>query len=145
VHPKALPLPFQPGVFWPAVEAPAAIRHAEERDDGTVSWYQYISESDVSAIQRLRLEVLDRTARQEIPAHDPNGAGRDDAVSMLGPLLRLPPEPRIPDAPLPYLGADDAARWGELLTGQLPAWVERFDAMPETLVTFTWRTGSGEQ
>jgi hypothetical protein len=139
VNPKASAMPYAPGEFWPVLTAPASLRRGEPSDDGTISWYQYTSDADHQAVQALQRRVYEKVAAQEAFSHELYRDLRDQSLEMMRTVIEPPLEPRFPSTPLHYLDGDDAQAWGALFAAQLPGWLERFQASPETLERYMWR------
>jgi hypothetical protein len=139
VNPKASAMPYAPGEFWPVITAPAPLRSGEPSDDGTISWYQYTSDADNQEVQALQRRVYDKVASQEMFSHELYRDLRDQSLAMMRTAIEAPPEPRFPSTPLHYLDGDDAQAWGALFATQLPDWLARFEANPETLERYMWR------
>ncbi|HEU4699361.1 MAG TPA: hypothetical protein VFS40_09280 [Gemmatimonadales bacterium] len=138
VNPKASAIPYCAGECWPLLHAPAPLRRAEG-DDGLVSWYQYTTEPEHAAIQALQRRVYAKVAAQDGFAVDVHRQMRDNSLPLLRATTEAPLEARFPHTALAYLDADDAEAWGTLLGAQLPGWLARFQAQPETLESYMWR------
>ncbi len=131
VNGKASAIPYQPGEFWPVIEA-KKMRH-NAQDDGLVSWYQYTDkamEAPIVAQQRLVYQKTKDQAHSELQfwrqTRDLWLAGSRDSLDI---ELR----PGWPHTSLYYLDEADATQWGVIFGAQLSAWINRFAETPETL------------
>lgn len=139
VNSKASALPYQPGEFWPVIDAPESLRHPRQVDGGTVSWYQYAGDEEHDAMRALQLRVCDKVAAQDEFEHDLYRGMRDLSLASVRDLIDVPFTPGHPHTALLYLDADDAFAWGAFFAARLPAWLDRFAAAPETLTMHMWR------
>jgi hypothetical protein len=139
VNSKASAMPYAPGQFWPVITAPASLRSGEPSDDGTISWYQYTSDAANQEVQALQRRVYEKVASQDAFSHELYRDLRDQSLEMMRTSIESPLEPRFPSTPLHYLDGDDAQAWGALFAAQLPDWLARFQAGPETLDRYMWR------
>lgn len=124
VNPKASMLPDCPGEFWPVIEWNGP-RHGP-RDDGTVSYYQY--ESQTEPMQAMQHAILDKPAVR--------------ACAFLATLRSLAEHPLVAQSPhtgLYYVDEGDARAWGAWFGERVGEWLRRFAAAPETLETWAWR------
>lgn len=137
VNGKASAIPYQPGEFWPVIEA-KKMRH-NAQDDGLVSWYQYTDkamEAPIVAQQRLVYQKTKDQAHFELQfwrqTRDLWLAGSRDSLDI---ELR----PGWPHTSLYYLDEVDATQWGVIFGAQLATWINRFAETPETLKQHMWR------
>lgn len=137
VNPKASAIPHQPGEFWPVIETAGLRRDAQ--DDGTISWYQYADAPKVEAFRAQQERVHANLAAQTVFEHAIWCDQRDISLRTMRGFVDLGFRPAWPHTALYYLDAGDAAAWGALIGGQLPAWIACFSAQPETLESHMWR------
>jgi hypothetical protein len=137
VNAKASAIPYQPGEFWPVIEA-ATLRYGE-RDSGTVSWHQYTTPEENAAILDLNRRVYAKTQAQDTFENDVYRQMRDIWLNMAAFALDQPLLPGHPHTGLHYLDEEDAHAWGALFGQQLEGWLQRFNTQPETLEMYMWR------
>lgn len=144
VNSKASALPYQPGEFWPVIDAAEILRHPRQSDEGTVSWYQYTTDEEHAAMHALQLAVCGKVAAQDEFENDVYRDMRDIRLQSVRDLVDFPFTPGHPHTALLYLDAADAFAWGAFFAAQLPAWLHRFAAAPETLAMHMWRVHWGD-
>ena len=137
VNGKASALPFQPGEFWPVLEV-ADLRF-NDRDDGTLSWYQYADESNQEEMLNQQKVVMRKVAGQNNIEPRLWEVSRDVSVRSMADFIEMGFRVGFPHTSLYYLDEEDAFVWGGILGKQLPDWLERFCAAPETLEGYMWR------
>lgn len=137
VNGKASAIPYQPGEFWPVLEA-RTMRHGP-RDDGLVSWYQYTDEAMEGAIMAQQRGVFEKTRDQAHFEPEFWRQARDVWLAVNRGFLDFELRPGFPHTRLYYLDEADALQWGVVFGAQLGAWIERFTAKPETLEAYMWR------
>jgi hypothetical protein len=137
VNGKASAIPYQPGEFWPVIEA-KTMRH-DTRDDGLVSWYQYTDKAMEAAIQAQRKLVYDKTREQAHFEPDFWRQTRDVWLAVSRESLELELGPGFPHTRLYYLDENDATQWGVIFGTQLETWISRFAEKPQTLQQYMWR------
>jgi hypothetical protein len=126
VNPKAAGIADCPGEFWPVISWNGP-RYGP-RDDGTVSYYQYVTQSDLGAIQAMRSTVLEKQAVRGCPY-----------LQTLREGLEPPFYPQQPHSGLFYVDEEDARAWGGWFGGNIAGWLKKFTASPETLEAWVWR------
>lgn len=137
VNGKASALPFQAGEFWPVIEA-ADLRY-NDRDDGTLSWYQYADASTQEEMLNQQKAVMDKVAGQRNVEPEFWETSRDISVRFMADSIKMGFNVGHPHTRLYYLDEEDAFAWGHLIGKRLPDWLERFRAAPETLEGYMWR------
>jgi hypothetical protein len=125
VNPKASAIPGAPGEFWPVIVWDG--KRYNSRDDGTVSYYQYLTAAELETVQAMRRAVVENAAAQ-----DPLQLGRDH-LRIFFSSVELPLTPQNPHVGLYYFDAADAAMWGKWFGEHIGDWLRRFGAEPETL------------
>lgn len=141
VNGKASALPYQPGEFWPVIDA-KQMRYGP-RDNGTVSWYQYTDAAMQDAMAQLRQQVYAKTQAQRQFDYGLGRQMRDLWLMVAKDSLDYELRPGFPHTRLFYLDAADAMQWGELLGNQMQAWLQRYGEQPETLEMHMWRVEWG--
>ena len=136
VNSKASAIPFQAGEFWPVIDTD--LRY-NEKDDGMASWYQYADEPMRQAMLELQKIVHDKVAAQTGIEPEFWRTTRDISVKFMADFIRMGFREGVPHSSLYYLDEGDALAWGRLFGRQLPVWLERFEAAPESLDGFMWR------
>lgn len=131
VNGKASAIPYQPGDFWPIIEIDQ-LRY-NERDDGTVSWYQYTDEQMKDAMRRLQLKVRNKVAAQDSFEPEFWRESRDISLKFMDDCIAEEFRPGWPHTRLYYLDEADAGDWGRLFGQQIGTWMESFMKNPETL------------
>ena len=91
---------------------------------GTVSYYQYTSETDRSEMQALRRAVVQKVVARARP---------NTLLTVIVDGLDIPLRVQHPDVALYYFDENDAAAWGGWFGARVSAWLARFTATPETL------------
>lgn len=142
INPKASAIPHQPGQFRPSITAPDRV---SDRDDATVSWYQYADEAMIAAFLAQQARVRDHVAAQTEFEVDIWREQRDVSLRTMQSFIDLGLRAAWPDSALYYLDESDAQAWGRLIGAQLPTWIERYTARPETLDAYMWRVHWGGQ
>ena len=142
VNSKASAIPNQPGEFRPSITAPD---RGGGQDDATVSWYQYADEAMIAAFLAQQARVRDHVAAQTDFGLDIWRQQRDISLRTMQSFIDLGLRPAWPDSGLYYLDESDAQAWGRLIGTQLPAWIERYAAMPETLDAYMRRVHWGDR
>lgn len=137
VNPKASAIPHCPGEFWAEV-AWDGPRYSS-RDDGTVSYYQYTTETENQSIHALVKAVIHKVRQQDSFENEGFRAARDIMLGSIDLGLDLPPEPRLPNYALYYLDENDASTWGAWFAHNVGPWIQRFQEAPETLEAWSWR------
>jgi len=125
---KAAGIPDAPGAFWPLLSWQGPRYGA--RDDGTVSYYQYATEADITEIQSMRRAVVQKVVSRAQP---------NKLLSVYVEGLDTPLRPNHPQVGLFYFDERDAAAWGGWFGARIAAWRERFAAAPETLESYCRR------
>ena len=138
VNSKASAIPYQPGEFWPVIDA-AQLRY-NERDEGLVSWYQYTDAAMNEAILGQQRLVYRKVETQSHFEPEFWRQARDLWLGVSRDLVGFELKPGFPHARLFYLDADDAQTWGALFGQQMQAWLTAFCEQPETLQAHMWRT-----
>jgi hypothetical protein len=131
VNPKASAMPPLPGVFWPEIKTEQF--HANERDNGLVSWYQYASVPMKVEMKRLQWLVFTKFENLTGFKYESWRGVRDAHIPTMRRFIEEDFRPQWPHAHLHYLDQEDAELWGKLFARQLVPWVEKFWADPETL------------
>jgi hypothetical protein len=134
---KASAIPYQPGEFWPVIQA-KKMRHGK-RDDGLLSWYQYTDKAMEEAIVRQRWLVYDKVKDQSHFEPEFWRQARDLWLTTARDLLDFELRPGFPHSRLYYLDEADAMQWGVIFGMQIETWLERFRDLPETLEMHMWR------
>jgi hypothetical protein len=137
VNPKVSAIPGWPGEFWPVIVWDG--KRYNGRDDGTISYYQYLSAAELEAVQAMRRAVVEKTA-----AEDPLKLGRD-YLQLFFSSVELPLTPQNPHVGLYYFDETDAAMWGTWFGDHIGEWLRRFGAGPETLERWAWRVLWGDK
>jgi hypothetical protein len=137
VNPKASAIPYCPGELW-ALVVWGGPRY-NERDDGTVSYFQYTTDAENTSIQQQVKAVIKKVHHQNEFENEGFRAMRDMMVGIIDAGLEMPPEPRIPNYSLYYLDEADVTAWGQWFARHIAQWIERFQAAPETLEGWAWR------
>jgi hypothetical protein len=138
VNSKASAIPYQPGEFWPVIDA-ATLRH-NERDRGVVSWYQYTDAAMNEAIHERQRLVYQNVESQATFEPEFWRQARDLWLSVSRDSIGFELKPGFPHTRLFYLDPEDAEQWGALFGRQMEAWLARFCEQPETLEAHMWRT-----
>ena len=128
VNRRAAGIADAPGEFWPVI-AWDGPKHGP-RDDGTVSYYQYVTGAEAVEIQALRRSVVQKVAARVPP---------NSLLETIITGLDLPLRPNHPHVALYYFDEGDAAAWGAWFGGHMSAWCGRFAAAPETLESWCRR------
>lgn len=137
VHAKASALPYQPGQFWPVVQA--VDLRCTERDNGSLSWYQYADDAGQREMLEQQKAVMAKVAGQQMTDPDIWGPLRDGTMRLMATVIEVGFSVGSPHTPLFYLDEKDALDWGRILGRQLPPWLARFCAAPETLAGYMVR------
>lgn len=127
VNPKVSALPDWPGEFWPVISW-SGPRH-DARDDGTVSYYQYATDTEMAAMQEMRRAVIGKAKDSLQSVH----------LETIISGLQLPLRPQNPHVALYCLDQPDASMWGKWFGEHIGEWLRRFGASPETLEAWCWR------
>lgn len=138
VNSKASAIPYQPGEFWPVIEA-HEVRH-NDRDEGLVSWYQYTDRAMDEAILVQQRVVYGKVEAQDSFEPEFWRQTRDLWLNVTRWALDLELGPGFPHTSLFYLDRADARTWGTLFGQQMAPWLARFCERPETLEAHMWRT-----
>jgi len=137
VNPKASAIPGWPGEFWPVIVWDG--KRYNTRDDGTISYYQYVTAAELEAVQAMRRAVVEKIAAQ-----DPLKLGRDH-LQIFFSSVELPLPPQNPHVGLYYFDEAHAAMWGKWFADNIGEWLRRFCARPETLERWAWRVLWGDK
>lgn len=99
----------------------------------------------IAAFLAQQAHVRDHVAAQTEFEPDIWREQRDVSLRTMQSFIDLGLRPAWPDSGLYYLDESDAQTWGSQIGSQLPVWIERYAAMPETLEAYMRRVQWGER
>ena len=103
----------------------------DEKKSDEVSWFQYTTEQEVAAYAQLQRKALEKFLAQ------PGKEGLRSIYNYASDPTWLPCANFTEDTY--YFDPEDAEEWGRWWAQSLPAWLERFNAQPESLNNWCWR------
>ena len=122
-------LPHLPGEYFFRVTWNHFEGDAKKSDE--VSWFQYTTNEEAATYAQLQRSVLEKFLAL------PGKEGLRSIFNYACDPTWLP-RANFSEATF-YLDDEDAESWGEWWAQNLPAWLERFNAYPESLNDWCWR------
>lgn len=122
-------LPHLPGEYFFRVTWNHSDENGKKADE--VSWFQYATREESAAYAQLQRQTLEKFLRQ------PGKEGLRSIYNYASDPTWLPRANFSEE--IYYFDVEDAEEWGRWWAQSLPAWLERFNAQPESLNDWCWR------